>query len=217
MVEKKFYVVWEGRVAGVYDTWEACHEQVVRYPSAKYKSFKSYDAALAAFNRGYEGYVNAGKCQSVAELVRNVIPKMSRQIDASPIENALAVDAACSGNPGKMEYQGVYVGNGQRLFHFGPMEQGTNNIGEFLALVHGLAYLKQNNYDMPIYSDSANAISWVRQKKCNTKLEQTAVNRPIFDLIERAEKWLQTNSYSTQILKWETAAWGEIPADFGRK
>lgn len=70
---------------------------------------------------------------------------------------------------------------------------------------------------MPIYTDSANAIAWVRQKKCNTKLERTEVNRPIFDLIERAEKWLQTNSYQTQILKWETSIWGEIPADFGRK
>lgn len=37
-------------------------------------------------------------------------------------------------------------------------------------------------------------------------------------MIERAERWLQTNSYSEMPLrKWETAQWGEIPADFGRK
>jgi ribonuclease HI len=217
MAEKKFYVVWEGHIPGVYDTWEACKEQVYRCPSAKYKSFPSYEKAVKAFERGYEGYVSAGKCQLVSELVKKVLPTTPEALSHPPLENALAVDAACSGNPGKMEYQGVYVGNRQRLFHVGPMDQGTNNIGEFLALVHGLAYLKKNNFNMPIYTDSANAIAWVRQKKCNTKLERTEVNRPIFDLIERAEKWLQTNSYQTQILKWETSIWGEIPADFGRK
>lgn len=217
MAEKKFYVVWEGHIPGVYDTWEACKEQVYRCPSAKYKSFPSYEKAVKAFERGYEGYVSAGKCQLVSELVKKVLPTTPEALSHPPLENALAVDAACSGNPGKMEYQGVYVGNRQRLFHVGPMDQGTNNIGEFLALVHGLAYLKKNNFNMPIYTDSANAIAWVRQKKCNTKLERTEVNRPIFDLIERAEKWLQTNSFQTQILKWETSIWGEIPADFGRK
>lgn len=217
MAEKKFYVVWEGHIPGVYDTWEACKEQVYRCPSAKYKSFPSYEKAVKAFERGYEGYVSAGKCQLVSELVKKVLPTTPEALSHPPLENALAVDAACSGNPGKMEYQGVYVGSRQRLFHVGPMDQGTNNIGEFLALVHGLAYLKKNNFNMPIYTDSANAIAWVRQKKCNTKLERTEVNRPIFDLIERAEKWLQTNSYQTQILKWETSIWGEIPADFGRK
>ena len=42
-------------------------------------------------------------------------------------------------------------------------------------------------------------------------------NQPLFELIERAEKWLRTHKFSTQIVKWETKAWGEIPADFGRK
>jgi ribonuclease HI len=35
--------------------------------------------------------------------------------------------------------------------------------------------------------------------------------------MERAEKWLLSNEFSNEILKWETKAWGEIPADFGRK
>ena len=129
---------------------------------------------------------------------------------------AWAVDAACSGNPGPMEYRGVDLNTGRQIFHFGPMH-GTNNIGEFLALVHGLALLKQKGSDLPIYSDSRNAISWVKKKQCKTLLTETAANKPIFDLIQRAEHWLQNNSYTTQILKWETSVWGEIPADFGRK
>ena len=130
--------------------------------------------------------------------------------------NALAVDAACSGNPGMMEYQGVYVATGQRIFHFGPMF-GTNNIGEFLAIVHALAYMKKQNISMPIYSDSRNAMSWVRQKKCRTKLERNAKTESLFQLIERAEKWLRDNTISVPIVKWDKTLWGETPADFGRK
>ena len=133
-----------------------------------------------------------------------------------PPSQKTALDAACSGNPGAMEYRGVHVASRQEIFHFGPM-YGTNNIGEFLAIVHGLALLKQKGFDMPIYSDSVNAINWIKQKKCKTKLPRDAKTEELFHLIERAEKWLRENTYTTRILKWETKQWGEIPADFGRK
>ena len=61
------------------------------------------------------------------------------------------------------------------------------------------------------------AISWVKQKKCKTKLVQSSKNKEIFDLIKRATDWLKNNDYKTTIVKWETKAWGEIPADYGRK
>jgi len=116
-----------------------------------------------------------------------------------------------------MEYRGVYVADGVELFHVGPLEDATNNIGEFLAIVHALAMLKKSGKKIPVYSDSVNAIKWIDRKKCNTKLERSERNMPVFELIERAEKWLRTNTYDNPILKWETKQWGEIPADFGRK
>jgi ribonuclease HI len=127
------------------------------------------------------------------------------------------VDAACSGNPGLMEYRGVYTKTGEEIFKVGPLEEGTNNIGEFLALVHGIAILKQKNLSIPVYSDSKTAMAWLKNKKTRTRLEKSEKNEKIFDLICRAENWLSTNEYSTQVLKWHTEAWGEIPADFGRK
>ena len=130
--------------------------------------------------------------------------------------NAWAVDAACSGNPGRMEYRGIDLATGAVVFHYGPVF-GTNNIGEFLAIVHGLALLKQKQLDLPLYSDSRNAILWVKKKKCKTTLPRNAKTEALFQLIERAERWLSTNTYTTPILKWETDRWGEIPADFGRK
>ncbi len=130
--------------------------------------------------------------------------------------NAIAVDAGCSGNPGPMEYQGVYLGNEQRLFHYGPI-QGTNNIGEFLAIVHALALIKQKGWSMKVYSDSYNAILWVKNRKCKTKLERNEKTEQAYDLIQRAEKWLRENPLHAPVLKWETSEWGEVPADFGRK
>ena len=131
---------------------------------------------------------------------------------------SLSVDAACSGNPGLMEYRGVIVESGVEVFKKGPFTKGTNNIGEFLAIVHGLALCKQKNKpDLPIYTDSRTAMSWVSKKQCRTNLAFDASNQELLDLIKRAEKWLKTNTYRNPILKWETKSWGEIPADFGRK
>ena len=206
--KQKYYVVWKGVNPGIYDSWTDCQLQIKGYEAALFKSFSTKEEATIAFNES--PFKHIGTAVKKDKVLTN---------DGKPlcILESLAVDAACSGNPGKMEYRGVYVETGQQVFHIGPMEQGTNNIGEFLALVHGLAFFKKNDCKMPIYSDSHNAILWVQQKKCKTKLERTSINEPIFNLIERAEKWLQENTYSTQILKWETADWGEIPADFGRK
>ena len=134
-----------------------------------------------------------------------------------PIENSLAVDASCTGNPGPMEYRGVHVASLQEVLHFGPM-YGTNNIGEFLAIVHALALAQQQGWtDMPIYSDSANALLWVRQKRCRTRLKRDDTTQPLFQIIARAEQWLRTHTYTNPVLKWQTRQWGEIPADYGRK
>ena len=209
MAKNKYYVVWTGLNPGVYDSWAECKIQVEGQEGAKYKSFLKRDEAVAALEKGPEEYLKSGRTSSKASVPERSFGK--------PINNSLAVDAACSGNPGDMEYRGVYTATGQEIFRIGPLKKGTNNVGEFLAIVHGLALLKQKGSDLPLYSDSRNAILWAKNKKCKTLLEKEPCNESVFDLIERAEKWLNTNTYTTQILKWETAAWGEIPADFGRK
>lgn len=211
MGKQKFYVVWEGITPGVYTSWRDCERQVKGFDGAKYKSFDTREEAERAFDSSPYIYIgkNAKPPKSSATSLSNGYP-------ANVILNSLAVDAACSGNPGPMEYRGVYIATGQEIFHYGPVK-GTNNIGEFLAIVHGLALLKQKGFDIPIYSDSRNAINWIRQKKCKTQLPRTEETEALFQMIERAEKWLAENTYTTTILKWETKDWGEIPADFGRK
>lgn len=210
---KKFYVVWEGRATGVFDSWEECRLQTENYPGAKFKSYNSQQEAVEAF-RG-----NPAEQMELLRSIASYSPPVE-SYDAFPeiLQDSLAVDAACSHNPGPVEYRGVWVRTGQPIFHAGPFEGGTNNIGEFLALVHGLALLKsQGRPNTPIYTDSRTARSWVRNRKIKTTLQRTPENEQLFEMIDRAMAWLERNTYSNPILTWNTPAWGEIPADFGRK
>ncbi|WP_299014889.1 ribonuclease H family protein [uncultured Polaribacter sp.] len=211
MSKKKFYVVWNGRRKGVFSSWNVCKKQIDGFEHAQYKSFISLDEAEKASKGKYEDY----KGKTTNKVVLSAAEKAKY---GKPNLETIAVDAACAGNPGKMEYRGVFTHNKKEIFRKGPFEKGTNNIGEFLALVHCVALLKsKNKEDIPIYSDSKIAMSWVRQKKCKTNLRFDASNKALLDLIKRAENWLRENTVKNPILKWETKAWGEIPADFGRK
>lgn len=209
--KKKYYTVWKGHKTGVFTSWDECKAQIDHFDGALYKSFPTLEAAEIALNGNYKDYIGQPKTFT-SQLSNSQLKKIGQ-----PNYNSISVDAASSGNPGKMEYRGVDTKTKKELFHQGPFEEGTNNIGEFLAIVHGLAFLKKHNSNRIIYTDSRTAISWVRKKNCNTKLERTENNKPLFELVDRAIHWLKTNSYTTPIVKWETKAWGEIPADFGRK
>ena len=210
--KKKYYVVWFGNPNGIYESWEACKKAIAGISGAQYMSFESRREAEVAYDHSYEDYKGKNSKPKKSKL-----SQAQRDRIGEPNLYSIAVDAASSGNPGKVEYRGVDTQTGKQLFHQGPFDQGTNNIGEFLALVHGLAYLKKNGSDRILYSDSRIAMGWVKKKKCNSKLARSARNKPIFDLVDRAEHWLKKHTYKTKIVKWETKAWGEIPADFGRK
>lgn len=209
--KKKYYTVWKGHHSGVFESWDDCKAQIKDYQGAQYKSFATFDAAKKALKGNYKDYIGKSK-KFNSELSEAQLKKIGQ-----PNYRSISVDAASSGNPGKMEYRGVDTKTKKQLFIQGPFEEGTNNIGEFLAIVHGLAFLKKKNSDVIIYTDSKTAMSWVRKKTCNTKLERNAKNKTLFELVDRAVDWLKNNTYKTTIVKWETKAWGEIPADFGRK
>ena len=221
--KQKYYVVWQGKKPGIYTDWDECKEQVHGVLGAQYKSFDTMQEAEEAIRLPYNTVVsgNASPARNASQasvliIDENGMTTVKPGTETPPILDALAVDAACSGNPGVMEYRGIYIPTRTRVFHY-RVEKGTNNIGEFLAIVHGLSYLKKHHLNQIIYSDSVNAISWVRQKQCKSKLPEDASTTELWDYIHRAENWLRTNSYTTEIRKWDTDRWGEIPADFGRK
>jgi ribonuclease HI len=205
--KQKYYVIWEGHKKGIFDSWAETEKNIKGFPNAQYKSFESRQEAEAASKKNYWASINpkATKTSKPSGAIGNfIVPSIS-------------VDAACAGNPGILEYQGVNTATKEVLFKRGPFPVGTVNLGEFLAIVHGLSYLKKLDCPFPLYSDSRTAIAWVRNKAIKTNLERNAKTEDLFVLVDRAIEWLKTNNYTTKILKWETEDWGENPADYGRK
>ena len=201
----KWYVVWAGREPGVYDTWAEAKTQIDGYAGAKYRAFPTQRQALEAYEDGYDAYVRAQR-ESGTEGLPGV----------GYLRESFCVDAACSGNPGALEYRGLYTASRGIVFHKKGLF-GTNNIGEFLAIVHILALQERHGTSLPVYSDSLTAITWVRRKKCGTKLAPSPQTQEILSLVARAEKWLREHPIRVPLYKWNTGEWGEIPADFGRK
>lgn len=198
----KHYVVWIGVTPGIYDSWEKCGPNVVGFPNAKFASFDTKIEAEVAYN----------DVHSNTNLKKEALPPLNPNI----LTNSISVDGACN-----KEYVGeyrLYCNRTQQVLYNSPRLKGsTNNIMEFLALAHALAYCKQHNLDVPIYSDSVTALAWVRNKRINSCMIQNNENQQVFNLIERTTKWLNENSYTNRTLKWETKLWGENPADFGNK
>lgn len=214
MPSRKFYVVFKGYQPGIYDTWEECKAQVDGFHGASYRSFPTCEEATEAFRKA----MDVEEMQFYTFLSKARLKTVNYDAIPEIRQDAIAVDGACDKNPGgKVEYQGVRVGTGERLFHFGPVAGGSNNIGEYLGLVHALAMLhQQGDTTTPVYSDSRTAISWLRNRAHRSKV-QLAPDHKLAQLLARADRWLQTHATMNPVLKWNTEEWGEIPADFGRK
>jgi len=201
-----YYVVWKGRRTGIFNSWKECEVQVKGFAGAQFKAFPTRELAERAWHGKYGD--TPGRSAPTRQWLFMPHP---------PVLASVCVDAACSGNPGSLEWRAVRTNTGKEIFRRGPFPNGTNNIGEFLALVEALQVLKQQGDPSPLYSDSKTAIAWVKKGCCKTALLQDDCNTPLFNLISHAETWLRRNRFVTPLLKWDTQAWGEIPADFNRK
>jgi len=204
--KKIFYVVWQGFEPGIYTDWSTAQKQIAGFKKPKFKAFGSKQMAEEALENGPEKY--AGRS---FKKTKDMSPEDIKKF-GYPNELSFCVDAACN-DKGDMEYRGVFTVSGDEVFRIGPYKNGSNNVGEFLAIVHALAWLKKERSDLMIYSDSKYAMRWVENKRANTK----ATSTEILNLVRRAEIWLRENEYPNKIVKWQTKFWGEIPADFGRK
>lgn len=207
MPKQKYYVVWKGRRTGIFTTWAACEKQVNGFVGAQFKAFEGKVEAEAAYLANYDDY--KGKSSTHRKW---------KTASIQPLFPSICVDAACSGSPGKLEYRGVNTETGEEIFRAGPYADGTNNVGEFLAIVHALTWQAKHNMHVPIYSDSENAILWVNNGQCKTRLKHTSKNAVLFAILHSAENWLAENELpEDKLIKWDTDLWGENPADFGRK
>lgn len=219
MAKQKYYVVWIGRKPGIYTNWADCQKQTNQFDHAKFKSFESRELAEKAFQDGWQKHWGKGKATQAAGKngLRRTFQANAQNSSHEIDYDSISVDVGTRGNPGPVEYQGVDTRTGEVIFSHGPISKGTNNLGEFLAIVHALAYLKKIGSNKTVYTDSLNAMKWVREKKVSTTLARDESTAEIWDLIDRAHLWLRKNTYENKVLKWDTKKWGEIKADYGRK
>lgn len=213
MAKQKFYVVWVGKKPGVYHSWAECQEQVSNHTDAKFKSYDTKSAAEEAYKEGWKKHWGQGKKPQVSSRKSPSRIETSEEIDY----NSISVDVGTHGNPGPVEYKAVDTQTGEVIFAYGPIRKGTNNLGEFLAIVHGLSYLQKIGSNKTVYSDSVNAIKWVKQRSVSSTLVRDESTKEIWDLVDRAVRWLQNNNYDNKVVKWQTREWGQIKADYGRK
>ena len=209
---KRFYVVFAGRQPGVYDDFNVAMEAAEAFRRFDRKSDSRSIGALL---------INATEQKRKEQGARGREDRIETKTDYFAFPeidlNGWAVDASCMGNPGVMEYRGVELMSGKEIFRVGPFKKGTNNIGEFLAIVHALALMQQKGERHTVYSDSVSGMAWVRNRKVKTQLARNKDTEPVFRMMERALSWLNTHQYDVQIRKWDTDRWGEVPADFDRK
>ncbi|RXZ81300.1 ribonuclease H [Paenibacillaceae bacterium] len=231
MAEKKYYVVWVGKQAGVFTSWAECQAMTSGVAGAKYKSYSSKADAERAYKEGWKkhwgqsagsksgtaGSAGVGKPSTAAKRRTSSAGATSADSAAEIDYDSISVDVGTRGNPGPIEYKGVDTRTGEILFYVGPVPNGTNNLGEFIAIVHALAYLKQQGSTKTVYTDSRTALSWLKKKSAVSTLVKNESTKQIWEMTERAERWLQNNTYKNKVIKWETEKWGEIKADFGRK
>jgi ribonuclease HI len=219
MAKNKYYVVWEGSKPGIYDSWSECQAQTNGYPQAKFKAYQSKAEAKVAYKEGWKKHW--GKSNSTKSNTKKVSKKVSQpSLFEQPEEidyDSISVDVGTRGNPGPIEYKGVDTQTGEVLFQVGPIENGTNNLGEFIAIIHGLSYLKKLGSNKTVYTDSKTALSWIRNKKVASTLVRDESTKKVWELTDRALNWLHNNTYQNKVLKWKTEEWGEIKADYGRK
>jgi len=215
---KKFYVVWQGVVPGIYTDWNSCKKQVDKFPGARYKSFPSLVEAEMAFN----GSTSAQDKKTLTSKT-SVTKKRSAQnsagtkatgvktytaleIAAMPIEVKIFTDGGCDPNPGQ-------AGSGMALYRneaieslwyglYNPM--GTNNTAELNALHQALIMAQKeldNGQSVAIFCDSKYAIQCVTQwavgwqkkgwKKSGGEIKNLALIKEMFALHQRIKEKVQ--------------------------
>ena len=146
MAKQKFYVVWEGVTPGVYTSWTDCQLQIKGYEGAKYKSFDTREEAERALATSPYAYIGKNAKKKSEKVSSETLP-------ACVIDNSLAVDAACSGNPGPGGWGAVLRYGAHERELSGGEAQTTNNRMELTAVIEALRLLKEP-CEVELYSDS---------------------------------------------------------------
>jgi hypothetical protein len=118
-------------------------------------------------------------------------------------------------NPGIFKYRLVNIETKEVIFEKIISGNCTNNLAELLGAVHAIGYNTANYLNLPVYTDSQTALSWIRKKLIKTK--HIVTDAELQEELDIALKYIKTLSKAEHPLLWNTVAWGQIDADYGAK
>lgn len=213
MSKNKFYVVWKGRETGVFTDWTEVSKLIKGFRNAEYKGFANKESAELEFQLGSP----SGRSK-INEVKVSEKPEGASSKTKAPDYECLTVDGSYLGSKNMMQYRCVWNASGEEVFGTKPILGGNQNIAEFLALVGAMKYrVVTKQYDLHIYSDSKTALSWVRNKKIKSTYDLGQLDEIVQNRIYGALEFISKSGVAKNLFKWESALWGEIPADYGRK
>lgn len=177
---KKYYVVWQGRVPGIYSDWNSCKNQVDKFAGARYKSFPTLTEAEQAFkgvsnatgassNASKSAGLNTTKKPASGATPNGVIKTYTAaEISKLPMEVKIFTDGGCEPNPGQAG-SGMAVYRNEQIteLYYGlytPM--GTNNTAELNGLHQALLMAKAESdlgKSVAVFCDSKYSIQCVTQ------------------------------------------------------
>ncbi|XLQ99470.1 hypothetical protein S83_065669 [Arachis hypogaea] len=143
---KKYYVVFRGKVPGIYCSWPACHSQVNQFSGNLHKSYQTFDEARMAF----EQFLFDGHLQN--QLNHNVA--LLHHIQLSTIQQ----------NPSPMVDQVLPFEEG--LQGHRPKEHGDNHpiVDQILPFdegIHGHRQIEQgDNHPTVRQNNRSNQMQW---------------------------------------------------------
>lgn len=213
MAKNKFYVVWKGRDTGIFTSWSEVNELIKGFSGAEYKSYADQETAELEFSLGSP----KGRSNDENHTTTKLKEEPSDDHKA-PDHECLTVDGSYLGGKKIMQYRCVWNQSKEEVFSTKPIEGGNQNIAEFLALVGAMKYrVSTKQYDLHIYSDSQTALSWVRNCKIKSSYDLSQLDEVVQERIYGALKFIAKSGVRKNLYKWDSALWGDIPADYGRK
>lgn len=169
---KKFYAVQQGKVPGVYQTWEECKEQVHGYSGAIYKSFPTAEEAMRyvtgqeASNDPLEGNIGGGDRDRQQEMMEDSSDPLGGSAGRGEDQLIAYVDGSYYSATGEFSYGVVILQNGSEYcFHeklSDPELASMHNVaGEIKGAEAAMRYAVEHGYSqITIYHDYEGIARW---------------------------------------------------------
>ena len=185
MAKKNFYAVKQGRVTGIFTTWDDCKAQVGGFPGAVFKGFPTEEEAKAWLSGTPLFRDDTESLQPPAPTKQKLRKKAAPSGENGPTADYIVyTDGSCLKNPaGPGGFAAVIVStrDGEVREISGGEPSTTNNRRELRAGIEALAALPPRSV-VEIYTDSQymkNAFTkyWLRNWKRNGWI--TATGEPV--------------------------------------